>query len=131
MFSRRPQKLMKSSQSIWRYVVSKRQIDGEDFVNFRGLHRKYEFYFSYFFASIWVFENLFYLFVCPFLLPNLPKLIWFYPFLRFWKKDSAIVGISSSPKWRDLEAFLFGLVTKRMPIEQFVSIFLKIPYFLI
>ena len=50
------------------------------------------------------------------------KLTWFYPFLRFWKKDSAIVGISSSPKWRDLEVFLFGLVTKGMPNERFVSI---------
>ena len=33
-FLRRPQKLMKSSPSF--------QIDGEDFVNFCGLHRKHE-----------------------------------------------------------------------------------------
>jgi len=30
---------MKSSLSIWRYVI-----DGEDFVNFRGLLKKYELY---------------------------------------------------------------------------------------
>ena len=43
MFSiRRPQKSMKSSPLIWRYVVHKRQIDGEDIVNFRGLLTKCE-----------------------------------------------------------------------------------------
>ena len=66
-----------------------------------------------------------------FLLPNSPKLTWFYPFLRFCEKDSAIVGISKTPQWRRVEAVLFGFVTKGMPNEQFVSIFLNIPYFLI
>ena len=36
------------------------------------------------------------------------------------------MGISSTPKWRSVEAVLFGLVTKGMPNERFVSIFLNI-----
>ena len=40
-FTRRPQKLTKSSPSIWHYVV-RCQINGEDFVNFCGLLRKHE-----------------------------------------------------------------------------------------
>ena len=40
-FLRSPQKWTKSSPSIWR-LLSKCQIDGEDFVNFCGLIRKHE-----------------------------------------------------------------------------------------
>ena len=40
-FLRRAQKLTKSSPSIWR-LLSKCQIDGEDFVIFGGLLRKHE-----------------------------------------------------------------------------------------
>ena len=42
-FLRRPQKLTKSSWSIWR-LLSKCQIDVEDFINFCGLLRKHELY---------------------------------------------------------------------------------------
>ena len=40
-FLRRPQKITKSSPSIW-HLLGKRQIDGEDFVIFYGLFRKHE-----------------------------------------------------------------------------------------
>ena len=43
-FLGRPQKLIKSSLSILRYVCSNCQIEGEDFVNSRGFLRKYELY---------------------------------------------------------------------------------------
>ena len=41
-FLRRPQKLTKSSLSIW-HLLCKHQIDGEDFVNFCGLLRNTNF----------------------------------------------------------------------------------------
>ena len=40
-FLRKPQKLTKSSPWIW-HLLSKRQIDDEDFVNFCGLLWKHE-----------------------------------------------------------------------------------------
>ena len=43
MFSKKAQKSTKSSPSIWR-LLSKRQIDGEDFFNFCDLLRKHELY---------------------------------------------------------------------------------------
>ena len=54
---RRPQKLTKSSPSIWRWLIwhllSKRQIDGENFVNFCSLLRKHELYRKTYVQWLW------------------------------------------------------------------------------
>ena len=44
--------MTKSSPSIWHCVSSKCQINGEDFINFCGLLRRYELYSAYFSAKL-------------------------------------------------------------------------------